>query len=182
MKHIPFQRHVPIVKPEEYFFPELQGLVYLRYKRKESIMVMCCHRGWAIVQLHPLALHKNLNSISRTVLLALQSLICNSGNEGTWTLNDPEPDGFCFCEIPSGLSSHLTHAVAIENGKLRWKGGTVRDRLRCQGPAPRSLNKEGGCRLGVRDWGGGETESARLVEQCVSGSWTHTRHVLICSC
>ena len=43
-----------------------------------------------------------------------------SGQWGMWTLNDPDLDGFCFCEISSGRSTHLTHAVAMVNGS--WVG------------------------------------------------------------
>lgn len=35
-----------------------------------------------------------------------------------WTVNDPEPDGSCFCEMSSGSRDHLTYAVTMANGRL----------------------------------------------------------------
>lgn len=38
-------------------------------------------------------------------------------------LNDPDLDGFRFYEIPSGPSSHLTHAVVMVNGSFSKEAG-----------------------------------------------------------
>lgn len=42
------------------------------------------------------------------------------------TVNDPEPDGSCFCEMSSGSRDHLTYAVTMANGRLS------RDKLKGQ--------------------------------------------------